>query len=340
MKRAIALVTERTRRAGTRQGYAAPRPMGAPLTEPAPPPKKDQLRGRCPSEDSPGSLASNPESSHFNWIISRGQVSYVLDFTNQTFAEFFDGELGINIDDPRYYAEGTSKAKRLRFFLKSADPDVRVRTLLALWEYREANRHRNRIEETFPDAEEEFYSLIERLGGKRPVKQSVPVPQTAAKIDAVLSNDLKRTLIKVSQLEPQARGYAYEQFLKKLFDANGLEGRASFRLSGEQIDGSFELSGETYLLEAKWQSGPIGAADLRSFNGKVEEKAAWSRGLFVSESGFTEEGLLAFGSGKRVVCMDGLDLYEMLDKALSLRRRNEEEGPMCSRERKPVCPGT
>ena len=74
MKRVIALATESTRRAGTRQGYAAPRPMGAPLTEPAPPPKKDQLRGRCPSEDSPGSWAPNPESSHSNWTIPRGQV--------------------------------------------------------------------------------------------------------------------------------------------------------------------------------------------------------------------------------------------------------------------------
>ena len=75
MKRVIALATESTRRAGTRQGYAAPRPMGAPLTEPAPPPKKDQLRGRCPSEDSPGSWAPNPESSHSNWTIPRGQVT-------------------------------------------------------------------------------------------------------------------------------------------------------------------------------------------------------------------------------------------------------------------------
>jgi predicted protein tyrosine phosphatase len=56
---------------------------------------------------------------------------------------------------------------------------------------------------------------------------------------------------------------------------------------------------------------------LRSFNAKVEEKAAWSRGLFVSHSGFTSDGLAAFGRGKRVVCMDGFDLYEMLDKNLS-----------------------
>lgn len=93
--------------------------------------------------------------------------------------------------------------------------------------------------------------------------------------------------------------------------------RASFRLVGEQIDGSFELAGDTYLLEAKWQGPPIGVADLRSFNGKVEDKAAWSRGLFVSQSGFSTDGLLAFGRAKNLVCMDGLDMYEMLDRPLS-----------------------
>src|SRR5476649_608399 len=82
---------------------------------------------------------------------------YVLDFSNKTFAEFFNEELGINIDDSRYDAEGTSKGKRLRYFLKSSDPQVRIRTLLALWEYRETNRRRNRIEESIANAEEEFY---------------------------------------------------------------------------------------------------------------------------------------------------------------------------------------
>ncbi len=49
---------------------------------------------------------------------------YVLDFSNKTFAEFFDDELGINIDDPKWDAEGTSKAKRLRFFLRNNEPDA------------------------------------------------------------------------------------------------------------------------------------------------------------------------------------------------------------------------
>ncbi|MFN4235884.1 MAG: restriction endonuclease [Vogesella sp.] len=91
-----------------------------------------------------------------------------------------------------------------------------------------------------------------------------------------------------------------------------------FRLRGEQIDGSFVLQGETYLVEAKWQSAPTGAADLHAFHGKIEQKAAWCRGLFVSNSGFTSDGLVAFGKGKRVICMDGLDLYEALDRELPL----------------------
>src|SRR5689334_24980739 len=130
--------------------------------------------------------------------------------------------------------------------------------------------------------------------------------------------DLKSRLIEITCLAPQPRGYEFERFLKVLFDASGLGARASFRLIGEQIDGSFQLSGETYLLEAKWTDLRIGAADLRSFNAKLEDKAAWTRGLFVSNSGFTDDGLEAFGRGKRVVCMDGLDLYETLDRLLSL----------------------
>ena len=38
----------------------------------------------------------------------------------------------------------------------------------------------------------------------------------------------------------------------------------------------------------------------------------------MSDSGFSNDGLVAFGRGKRVVCMDGLDLFEMLDRRLFL----------------------
>jgi hypothetical protein len=38
---------------------------------------------------------------------------YVLDFSDKTFAAFFREEISVNIDEQRYSADGTSKAKRL-----------------------------------------------------------------------------------------------------------------------------------------------------------------------------------------------------------------------------------
>jgi hypothetical protein len=245
---------------------------------------------------------------------------YVIDFSDRTFAEFFSHELDIDIDHPQFSVEGTSKAKRLRYFLKISDSSTRVRVLRAMWEYRCAQQRRKPVEEKAPDAQSEFDRLIARLSGSTGASAKVndthnPVIQV---VDPYVLTDLKSRLIKISDFAPQPRGYEFERFLKALFDASGLGARAAFRLVGEQIDGSFQLSGETYLLEAKWRDLRIGASDLRSFNAKLEDKAAWTRGLFVSNSGFTDDGLEAFGRGKRVVCMDGLDLYETLDRLLSL----------------------
>jgi hypothetical protein len=245
-------------------------------------------------------------------------TGYVLTFSDRTFAEFFAEEIGTDIDDPRFSVEGTSKGKRLRYFLKTTDAAMRVKTLLALWEYRESARRRSGAAESVPNAKEEFFSLIERLGGKRPdgaTKRTGEI--SAARVDRSVSEALKVKLLALAALPPVQRGFGYERFLGDLFDANGLAPRAPFRLVGEQIDGSFEMGNETYLLEAKWTALPVGAADLFAFNAKVEEKAAWSRGVFVSDSGFSDDGLVAFGRRKSIVCIDGLDLFEMLDKNLS-----------------------
>jgi restriction endonuclease Mrr len=78
-------------------------------------------------------------------------------------------------------------------------------------------------------------------------------------------------------------------------------------------------------MEAKWRGPPCGNAELHAFHGKVEQKAAWTRGLFISFSGFTEDGLHAFGRGKRVICMDGYDLSEALNRELPLNHVLEKK---------------
>jgi hypothetical protein len=263
---------------------------------------------------------------------------YVLDFTDRTFSAFFKDDLRINIDDPRFIANGTSKAKRLRCFLQTVQDQTAVRALIGLWDYRNAIRRRAGLEETVHDAEGEFSQLIKRLGGTRPVTS---VSRKPADVKSVAPDKLKALaadFLVVSTRPPQERGYLFERWLEALFDVYGLDSRAAFRLEGEQIDGSFQLSGETYLVEARWRNAKADVSDLHAFHGKLEEKAFWSRGLFISIAGFSQHGITAFGKGKRLICMDGLDLHETLDFGLALdtvlvrkvRRAAETGSPFAS----------
>jgi hypothetical protein len=157
--------------------------------------------------------------------------------------------------------------------------------------------------------------LLERISGKSG-EDTGAKPKPA--FDRAKFKELHDALIALSPLEPARRGYDFEKFLTRLFNAFGFEARGSFRLVGEQIDGSFVLSGHTYLVEAKWQNQLTPVADLHIFQGKIGEKADWSRGLFVSYSGFSQDGLSAFGRSKKIICADGLDLSEALMRELPL----------------------
>ncbi len=241
---------------------------------------------------------------------------YVLNFSDRTMARFFADELNIDIDDPAYSANGSSKARRLRCFFQAVDKATVVRALNALWEYRQDMHRRFKKLEPLENAEGRFLALITRLEGKLDIPQGRVEPKPA--FDRVEITYIRSELLALSALDPQQRGFAFERFLKRLFDLYRLEPREAFRLRGEQIDGSFEFSNETYLLEAKWQSLPCGVAELHIFHGKIEQKAAWTRGLFISYGGFSADGLVAFGRGKRVICMDGEDLVAALDREIPL----------------------
>lgn len=193
---------------------------------------------------------------------------YVLNFTDRTMSRFFAEELNVDIDDPAYAQHGGSKGKRLRCFLQKVEIPTVVRTLKALWEYREAIRMRDGRAEEVENAQGRLLSLINRLEGKPDAQPAGQAPKAAYDRPKLLA--LRNDLIGFAQLAPQARGYAFETLLRDLFNVFGLQAREPFRLKGEQIDGSFILQGETYLIEAKWQAAPTGVADLHTFHGKLE----------------------------------------------------------------------
>jgi hypothetical protein len=239
---------------------------------------------------------------------------YVLGFSNRTFDEFFREVVGVSIYDSCYDQASGSKAHRTRSFWRLATDEqvlLFLNGLLEGWEIYS--------DEPIPNSSEKtLKQIIRRLGGNIEPAAQPKDEEARVQIDENLSQRIFSELIELADMPSQSRGFAFERFLKDVFDAYGLSARASFRLIGEQIDGSFVLNKETYLLEAKWQNAPTGAADLHTFEGKLSQKASWSRGLFLSNSGFSSEGLQAFGKGKRIICMDGFDLSEMLTRRLSV----------------------
>jgi hypothetical protein len=58
---------------------------------------------------------------------------YVLDFSDRTMAEWFEENCGLQIIQPRFQVEGSSKGKTLRGFVAVAEPCLVARVLRALW---------------------------------------------------------------------------------------------------------------------------------------------------------------------------------------------------------------
>jgi hypothetical protein len=108
-----------------------------------------------------------------------------------------------------------------------------MKTIKALWEHREAFRQRHKISEEIDGANERFLKLLENLGDKPKRESTGPKDDFQhVKYDAI-----QKALMSLTDLSPHERGYKFEIFLKKLFDAFGLKAERPFRLTGEQIDG-------------------------------------------------------------------------------------------------------
>ncbi len=87
---------------------------------------------------------------------------YVLDFTDRTFREFF-AEHKIDIDAERFQNDGTSKAKRLRCFLKQARPPLSGQVLASLLQHRGVAAGADKVSEEILARSRE---IARRLGGE------------------------------------------------------------------------------------------------------------------------------------------------------------------------------
>jgi len=133
--------------------------------------------------------------------------------------------------------------------------------------------------------------LVTRLtsGERTPSHQQKPTP---ASIASYIANGPTATPLQLSlRLE-----VSVESFLKTLFKNSGWRPR-SVSTSGEQIDGRFLLGSDTYLLEANGRTDHR-ASTTFNIPRRSRKKASLGTGPAHSYSGFSEDGLHAFGRGE------------------------------------------
>jgi Restriction endonuclease len=163
------------------------------------------------------------------------------------------------------------------------------------------------------------------------------ISESAARSRELLQ--LKEGFLQLSQdTDRNKAGLALESLLNRLFSICELNPRAPFRVVGEQIDGSFLLDGEVYLVEAKWEKAALKEAELLIFRGVIEGKSNFTRGVFIALNDVTNEAKDAITRGKAPTffVMNGYDLMMILSGVIDLaeffRKRVRllaEEGRVC-----------
>jgi hypothetical protein len=236
------------------------------------------------------------EEEYFEKLLGM-ESGYVLDFSNRTFQKFIYTIMNIDV---YYKYEGLSKGKILKAIISEYDSVAVGKLLLELMRYMQSKS-------MITDENRETFKKCAAIGNRLIGKSSAfvtPKPATEPKPITSLI-DYERYLKELQTLSdyedsPQARGFAFEKYLRDFFEDNGLQPRGSFKLIGEQIDGSFILHNEVYLLEAKWTSKPIDKANLVVFNEKVSSKSGFTRGLYISYSGYSGEAIQTLATGRTI----------------------------------------
>jgi len=135
-------------------------------------------------------------------VLFQSSPGYVLDFTDRTFAEFFEDELGIEIDDERYHFLGSSKMRRLRAFVELEDAHLVAQALQALFKYRVDNTPSQDAELT------QHRELLNQLLARILEGKAIPARAGLAKTADILNfdtvqRDIDRAL-KAAERDPES----------------------------------------------------------------------------------------------------------------------------------------
>lgn len=239
---------------------------------------------------------------------------YVCDFSNRSFHEFVYEVMSVDIYDK--YPD-RSKGKILKAIMQDYDNVIVGKLILEILRYMQSKQM------VSAHNEDKFKECTEI--GKRLIGKTTNVKTSIEKSIKPIENTIDyeywlQSLMKLNEWDdtPQNRGYKFEKILKEMFEVFNLNPRGSFKIVGEQIDGSFEFRNEVYLLEAKWTNKKTDKSQLVVFNQKVATKSAFTRGVFISYAGYEENAVATLPNGTQI----GIVLITVQELAIALQKKD------------------
>lgn len=235
---------------------------------------------------------------------------YVLDFSDISFKKFVISS--IRIDIYKRFPEKLSKGKMLIKAIEKLENIKYKKLIVDLLKYM---NERGLVTDLNKDLFKECSEVIDLI---KINKKKTPKQQSSRLSYSKMMNELK-SLKQISKA--QKRGYSFEVFLNNYFKMSGLKPEKAFKIDGDQIDGSFELDKEIYLLEAKWHKENIQRKDIDIFDSKVSRRSHFTHGLFISYSEFGKQMLsnLSKGTVPRVVLATVSDIEFILNNKIPLK---------------------
>jgi len=207
------------------------------------------------------------------WNTGQGP-GYVLDFSNRTFAFYFDEEFGIDINDPKYSANGTSKGNRLQCFLEKADGNLAGRVMRALWDTRAAIVGRGHVSDK-PGLADRYFAVVHRFEGGAGAARTDALDKFKA--DETLDELVSAIQRDIDANKPQAALDRLHTYCMKKF-AHLIESHGG-NCDKENDPLQSRVGKYIKLLEAKAQLQPISAQIVKSsisvfdkFNGVRNDK--------------------------------------------------------------------
>lgn len=236
------------------------------------------------------SSLTDTEKRYFENLLGMGS-GYVLDYTDQTFAEFFKSHR-VAIHDAKYQTYGSSKAKKLRSFWEQ-EPDALVGKVLSqLLDTSEAIGALNG-QQSDDAILAKARSIVARLEGK-----SAPSPKPAAQtVDDFLHSEFTIPNIQKLPIETQAVPIIESRLAEARTAMGAGAYLATVLLCGSVLEAV--LLGAAQKEPARFNQA---AASPKAADGSVKRYHEWNLAQFIdaaSEIGLLKPDVKKFGHGLR-----------------------------------------